>query len=151
MEIKFEGTEYMLTTEHPLSSYNLGILTGPEGDYMPSDTLPISKETSQLFGFDLPPMPAGDFIVAWANKKIMSDAEIDLIRRYLSQDPQGHFALPDNLRENQCKYQLDIEMGDTSQGVHPCYWVLGNAKVSVMLYEITNGKFVWKNGEVKDA
>ena len=150
MEIKF--AEYTLTTEHPLSSYGLGVLVGPDGrQYMPPDVLP---STANKF-FDLPPMLAGEFIVAWASKRsgILPDNEIDLIRRYLAQDPQGRFALPEllELRKNQCKYQLSLEMGDVSQGVHNCYWELGDARVSVMLYEITEGKLVWENGEVKEA
>jgi len=151
MEIKFNGTDYMLTTEHPLSSYGLGILTGPTGDYMPSDALPASKEACEVFGDDLPPMLAGEFVVAWASKKIMSDAEIDFIRLYLSQDPQRRFTLPYDLelRRKQCENQLDIEMGDTSQGAHWCYWALSAAKVSVMLYEITGGRFVFDSGEVR--
>jgi hypothetical protein len=42
-------------------------------------------------------------------------------------------------------------MGDVSQGVAQCYWDLGNAKVSVMLYEITDGRLEWVDGEVVNA
>jgi hypothetical protein len=119
---------------------------------MPGDALPPTKSAVMMFGRD-PVFLAGDFVISWARKRIMSDAEIEFISKYLSQDPQGRFELPDilELRNQQCLSQLHREMGDVSQGVAQCYWDLGNAKVSVMLYEITDGRLEWVDGEVVNA
>jgi len=134
----------MLTTDHPASHYQLGVLCGPDGDYTPSNPLPTSQDAIDVFG-DIAPLLAGEFVKSQAKSHIWTDVEIALMRRYLSQDPQGRFKLPENtkLREIQAKNYLAEVMGDVSQGVHECYWRLGRAKTAVALYNATDGQLTY--------
>jgi len=143
MKIEFIGTDYTLTTDHPTSSYGLGVLiNAKDGVYMPSNPLPVSPNGINVFG-DLPPMLAGEFVMHQATQKIYSLEEINLMRRYLSQDPQGRYALPDDtdLYAAQAKNHLSLIVGDTSQGVHEVYWHEAKAIVSRMIYEASQGQY----------
>jgi len=143
MEIKF-NTGHILTTEHPASHYQAGVLLDEKGSaFGPYDILPASKQCKALFNWELDGLEAGKFIICRAKEKIWSNAEIALMRRYLSQDPQQRYILPDNieLRCEQAKNHLANVMGDTTQGVHKIYWRLGKATVAVAMYEATEGKY----------
>lgn len=147
MEIKFANTNYTLTTDHPASSYQLGVLVDSgDGVYMPSNPLPTDPAVLNYFGDDLPSYLAGEFVRDQLKNHFYTLTQLALIRRYLMQDPQGRFKLPDDIdiyiaaSEN----VLNDIMGDTSQGVHPVYYTEGKAKVAVMIYESSDGKYAAK-------
>ena len=150
MEIKLTD-KYTLSPDHPASSYGLGVLVGEDGTvYAPSQPLPLSKIAMGTFGDNIEWL-AGDCVKAAALSKIWTDDEVDLMRRYLFQDPKKRFILPADikLRQTQAEKYLDEIMGDVSQGVHKCYWDEGHAKVAVKIYEATNGRLVMIDGYVE--
>lgn len=145
MDIRYNDL-YTLTTDHPASHYGLGVLVS-SGDgqqcYGPSDELPISQKAIDCFGAALCHYTAGEFVRGIAAKKIWSDDEIALMRKYLSQSPDEKYILPDEitLREEQAVNCLNDVMGDCTQGVHRVYYALGEAQVTVKMYEATGGKY----------
>ena len=145
MEIRFNNTDgWILTTQHPASHYGAGVLIHDklDGVFAPGDNLPTDEKIKRYFG-DCE-YTAGEFIRHRAKEQIWSDAEIAFLRRYLSQDPQQRYSLPDDaeLRGIQAVKHLDSVMGDTTQGVHEVYWQLGKAQVAVAMYEATEGHYI---------
>jgi hypothetical protein len=82
-EIKLD--KYTLTTDHPASSYGLGILVDDDdGVYAPNDPLLLQDE--MLCAVIGRPMLAGDIVAAWRGEATADERQ--LMRRYLSQDPE---------------------------------------------------------------
>ena len=97
MEIKLNAN-YTLTTEHPASHYGAGVLVDTAGNaYGPVGRVPGSNDfAKKLFGAEIPPLEAGELVSSYARNNRISADELALIRRYLSQDPQGRFNLEDD-------------------------------------------------------
>ena len=134
---------YALTTEHPASHYQLGVLVD-EGDgvYAPGDPLPVSDECKAAFGADARALLAGEFVRGQALSRLWSDEECDLMRRYLSQWANGlHLPPETELRQQQCDAAKRTCAGDTTQGVGRTFWRLVHAQVAQQLCKATNGRY----------
>ena len=102
--------------------------------------LPTPEITQKYFGIDAH-LTAAKYVIIAAKKRLYSGEELALMRRYLSQWPDGP-QLPDDvhLRALQCIAEHRRVMGDTTQGVHDVYWREGHAIVAALLHTITAGK-----------
>ena len=143
MEIKLIA--HTLTTEHPASHYQSGVLLDNNGGcYHPDNLIPIHPNAKKIFGDIQPTLTAGEIVKEYALNNLLSNDELAFIRRYLSQSAIKSYDLPDNLAlyESQIKHEINNIMGDTTQGVHPVYWQRGIAELSVKLFEATDGKYM---------
>ncbi|MDY6957665.1 MAG: hypothetical protein SVK08_00775 [Halobacteriota archaeon] len=92
MKINF-GQGYTLTTEHPASHYGLGVLLDEKNNvYGPADRMIADTETTKLFDTfgDIQMPTAGEYILKRSIERIWPSAEIELMRRFVSQDPSAH-------------------------------------------------------------
>jgi hypothetical protein len=141
MEIKFENG-YTLTTNHPASHYGLGVLLdyndNPVGV---NDHCPSNKNLENYFGLNAT-LTGGELVVIQSTQKLYSLEESNFMRGYLAQSPNPYPMLEGvKLLQKQADAQLEIIMGDTTQGVAEPYWREGKAKIARMVYEITNGEY----------
>lgn len=123
MEIEF-SKNLTLTTDHPESRYGAGVLLDSDGkSYRPWDTLPESTHRFQkLFGVEVPAMEAGEFVQRNAVNPPgyglighdCSTEELELVRKFLSQDPEKRFELPSNeeIQKRKKKVIEEFERGD---------------------------------------
>jgi len=146
MTIRIDGYPWSLTTEHPASHYRAGVVIhdGSNVPYGPDDQLPRHPKMAAMFpALQNADCTAGDLMRSWARKRLWADAELLLIRRFLSQSPnRARYALLDDLelRQLQAQAELDRVMGDTTQGVDRKYWLVGREKVAAILVAATDGK-----------
>jgi len=96
---------WYLTTDDPASHYGIPVLSHDDGRTIgPADiAVVVSEKAHGYFGAQVPDLTGADVVLLWAERNVLTAAEIEAVRLYLGQYREGRQLTSDHdeLRNSQ--------------------------------------------------